>query len=179
LNLKQFDAAAAEFQEALRLRPADRELRSHVDLLLRRQAAAEAARLTSERPRKTVLVVDDSPTICKLVTMTLERRGYRVLTAADGALVADVLREQGVPDLILLDITMPLMDGYRLCKLLRHDRETCHIPIVMLSGKDGIFNKVRGRLAGSTAYITKPFEPEHLLSVLGRYCPLESSVPAK
>lgn len=179
LNLKQFDAAAAEFQEALRFRPGDRELRSQVDLLLRRQVAVEAARLTSQRPRKTVLVVDDSPTIRKLATMTLERRGYRVLTAADGALVADVLREQGVPDLILLDIAMPRMDGYQLCKLLRHDRETCRVPIVMLSGKDGIFNKVRGRMAGSTAYITKPFEPEHLLSVLGRYCPLEASVPAK
>ena len=172
LNLKQFDAAEAEFRGALEFRPGDREVRAVLEALARWRVA-EAAREAELRPRKIILTVDDSPTICKLVTMTLERRGYEVWTAGDAAQAVSVLREQGVPNLILLDINMPGMDGYQLCRLLRQDRETARIPIVMLSGKDGIFNKMRGRLAGSTSYITKPFEPDRLLRVLQRYCPLE------
>ncbi|HVS34114.1 MAG TPA: response regulator [Gemmataceae bacterium] len=172
LNLKQFDAAEVEFRAALDFRPSDREVRAQLDALARWRVA-EAAREAELRPRKVVLAVDDSPTICKLVRMTLERRGYEVWTAGDAEQAIDVLREQGVPDLILLDIAMPGMDGYQLCRLLRQDKETTKLPIVMLSGKDGLFNKMRGRLAGSTSYITKPFEPEGLLHVLQRYCPIE------
>src|SRR5205085_9209348 len=107
--------------------------------------------------RKTILVVDDSPTIRKLVTLTVERRGYATRTAGTGFEAIDVIRDHGVPDLILLDITMPGMDGYQLCKLLRQNADTTNIPIIMLSGRDGFFSKVRGRMAGSTEYVTKPF----------------------
>jgi twitching motility two-component system response regulator PilG len=174
LNLQDFAAAEEEIRSALRVRPDDGELGALLVGLVHLREEAEAARDAEQRQRKTVLAVDDSPTIRKLVTMTLERRGYEVWTAADASQAIDVLRERGVPDLILLDIAMPGMDGYQLCRLLRQDRETARLPIVMLSGKDGIFNKVRGRWAGSNLYLTKPFEPEGLLRVMQRYCPLEA-----
>jgi twitching motility two-component system response regulator PilG len=120
-------------------------------------------------PPRTVLVVDDSPTVRKLVTLTVERHGYRAWVAADGYEAVDLLRERGVPDVILLDISMPGMDGYQLLKLLRQNAETAALPIIMLSGKDGFFSKVRGRICGSTEYLTKPFDPEKLLSVLDKY----------
>jgi len=136
----------------------------------------EQPRPPVQERRKTILVVDDSPTIRKLVSMIVERQGYQARTAADGYQAIDALRVWGIPDLILLDIAMPGMDGYQLCKLMRQNADTSRIPIVMLSGKDGFFNKVRGRIAGSTEYITKPFENESLVRVLDKYCPL--AVPA-
>jgi twitching motility two-component system response regulator PilG len=141
---------------------------------MQRKAAAEAAareKAEQERARQpVVLVVDDSPTIRKLVAMTMEKNGYQVVVAADGYEAVDRIRDRGVPALILLDITMPGMDGYQLCKLLRQNRDTAKVPIVMLSGKDGFFSKIRGRMAGSTEYITKPFQPETLVKVVAKYC---------
>ena len=175
LNLKEWVSAEAEFRAALRLRPDDRELRGPLEALARRRAEAETAREAEPQPQKAILTVDDSPTIRKLVSMTLERHGYAVWAAADASAAIDLLREQGRPDLILLDIAMPGMDGYQLCRLLRQDPEMSRLPIVMLSGKDGLFSKVRGRLAGSTLYLTKPFEPDNLLRVVRRYCPPEAA----
>ncbi len=97
LNLKEFVAAEAELRAALRLRPDDRELPGPLEALARRRAEVEAAREAEQRPRKTVLTVDDSPTIRKLVSVTLERRGYTVWTAADASAAIDLLREQGRP----------------------------------------------------------------------------------
>ena len=74
-----------------------------------------------------------------------------------------------VPDLVLLDISMPRMDGYEVCKSIRANVATRDVPIVMISGNDGFFDKVRGRVAGATDYITKPFGPEALMGVLETY----------
>jgi twitching motility two-component system response regulator PilG len=113
----------------------------------------------------TILVVDDSPTICRLVTTALERRGYQVFSAADG-LEALAKMSDMLPDLILLDITMPRLDGYQLCKIIKSNKETKHTPVVMLSGKDGFFDKVKGRMAGAADYITKPFKSDTLLGAV-------------
>lgn len=74
-----------------------------------------------------------------------------------------------VPDLVLLDIAMPRMDGYQVCKLIRSNEAVKDVPVVMISGKDGFFDKVRGRMAGTTGYITKPFGPETLMKALETY----------
>ena len=118
--------------------------------------------------RKLVMVVDDSPTVRKLVSLTLERRGYRVISAFDGVAA---IKELGAcrPDLILLDINMPRLDGYRLCKLIKKHEATQAIPVVMLSGKDGMFDKLRGRLVGCSDYITKPFEADSLSDKVAKY----------
>jgi twitching motility two-component system response regulator PilG len=115
-----------------------------------------------------VLVVDDSPTVRAIVQRTLQREHLQVFTAADGlgalAAVADTC-----PNLILLDIMLPRMDGYQICHMLRQHREFRETPILMLSGKDGVFDRLRGRMVGATAYISKPFDPIELASMVKRY----------
>ena len=118
---------------------------------------------------KVILAVDDSPTVRRIVAMTLEKRGYRVVTAADGSQALALLREQR-PSLIFLDVTMPHINGLQLCRVIKGDASMRQIPIVMLTGKDGLIDKARGKIAGAAEYLTKPFEPgtlvrtvEHLL----------------
>lgn len=115
-----------------------------------------------------VLVVDDSPTVRKIVQLTLQRERIEVVTASDGlsalAAVADAQ-----PDLILLDIMLPRMDGYNICQVVRKSMAYRDLPIIMLSGKDGLFDKMRGKLAGSTEYITKPFDSSELVQTVKRY----------
>jgi twitching motility two-component system response regulator PilG len=100
--------------------------------------------------------------------VTLERKGFRVLAAAGGTDALAILDET-VPDLVFLDITMPNMDGYQLCKAIRAVDRLKALPIIMLSGKDGMFDEVRGRLAGATASLAKPFEPSTLVETAERH----------
>ncbi len=120
--------------------------------------------------RRTVMIVDDSATIRKILAMTLERAGYAVVAEADGERAVERL-QQIVPDLILLDITMPKLDGYEVCKHIRKDPRISHVPVVMLSGKDGFFDKVKGRMVGATEYLTKPFQAPAVLAVIASHCP--------
>jgi CheY-like chemotaxis protein len=116
----------------------------------------------------TILVVDDSPTVRKLISGKLEKSGHTVVLAVDGMDALAKINEI-IPDLVLLDITMPRMDGYQVCKLIRSNNSTKDVPVVMISGKDGFFDKVRGRMAGSTGYITKPFGPDTLMRTIDAY----------
>jgi CheY-like chemotaxis protein len=118
--------------------------------------------------KQTILVIDDSPTIQKIVAITLERKGYQVVTAANAIQALAKLNEV-VPNLIFLDINLPHMDGYQVCKIIKANDLTKDIPVVMLSGKDGFFDKVRGRIAGATDYITKPFGPSTLIQAVEKY----------
>ena len=114
------------------------------------------------------MVVDDSRTVQRMVSSTLERQLYRVSIAEDGLQALAKLNDE-LPALILLDITMPRMDGYQVCKVISGNQAFKHIPVVMLSGKDGFFDKVRGKMVGASDYITKPFEAEFLVkAVRGR-----------
>jgi twitching motility two-component system response regulator PilG len=173
LNLKNLEKAALHLGNAARIKPRDRVLRTQLDVLTQRlsaQKTADAKKQPNKHPLLgTILIVDDSPTVRKLVSMTLEKSGYAIMTAADGYEAADQLLKS-LPDLILLDIAMPGMDGYQVCKLIKENKETSTIPVIMLSGKDGFFDKIRGRMAGSTAYITKPFKPEALVESVKRFC---------
>ncbi|RMG32241.1 MAG: response regulator [Planctomycetota bacterium] len=99
--------------------------------------------------------------------MTLEKHGYRVVTAFDGVAAIKEIAAHN-PALILMDINMPRLDGYQLCKLVKKHPATSHIPVLMLSGKDGMFDKLRGKLVGASGYITKPFSPEGLIEVVSR-----------
>jgi CheY-like chemotaxis protein len=129
---------------------------------------------TKPRAKATILVVDDSPTIRKLVSMTLESRGYGVVVACDGVDGLAKMHE-GLPDLILSDISMPKLDGYQFCKVVKSNKETKHIPVIMLSGNDGLFDKVRGKMAGSANYITKPFEPNYLVKEIEKFVKIDRS----
>ena len=169
-NLRNFESGMKYLSEASRLNPNDVILAGHLNTL--------AIRLEEIRQRdevhesmakgKTILVVDDSPTVRKLISGKLEKAGHAVVCAVDGVDGLAKIAEQ-VPDLVLLDITMPRMDGYEVCKQIRLSPTAKDIPVVMISGKDGFFDKVRGRIAGTTGYITKPFGPETLMKALETY----------
>jgi twitching motility two-component system response regulator PilG len=157
-------------QEASRLNPNDVILSGQVNTVAIRLAEMQRqSEVHQSMPKgKTILVVDDSPTVRKLISGKLEKSGHNVVCAVDGVDALAKL-EEGMPDLVLLDITMPRMDGYEVCKQIRSTPEGKHLPVVMISGKDGFFDKVRGRMAGTSGYVTKPFGPETLMKALETY----------
>ena len=120
-----------------------------------------------------VLVVDDSPTIRKLVEITLRRQGFQVVFAENGITTLAALTRHR-PDLIILDIMLPAINGYQICQVIKRHPQCRGIPVLMLSGKDGAFAKVRGRMVGASEYVTKPFTPSELLAAVGRYVPAPS-----
>lgn len=115
-----------------------------------------------------VMVIDDSKTIRRTAETLLKKEGFEVITATDGFEALSLIADHQ-PDLILLDIMMPHLDGYQTCALIKHHRVFMHTPVVMLSSKDGLFDRARGRVVGSDNYITKPFTREELLSVIGQH----------
>ncbi len=170
LNLKNLRKGHEYLQEAAHLDPNDVVLSSHVNSLAIRLSEMEDQKSHQDSipKNKSILVVDDSATVRKLVSGKLEKCGLEVICAVDGMDALEKINEN-IPDLILLDITMPRMDGYQVCKLIRGNEATKDVPVVMISGKDGFFDKVRGRMAGTTGYITKPFGPETLMKTVEAY----------
>jgi twitching motility two-component system response regulator PilG len=115
-----------------------------------------------------VMVIDDSKTIRRTAETLLRKAGYEVVTAMDGFEALSKIADHK-PDLIFLDIMMPRLDGYQTCALIKHHRVFRHTPVVMLSSKDGLFDRARGRVVGSDHYITKPFTREDLLAVIEQH----------
>lgn len=170
LNLQNLQFGYNYLHEASRLNPNNVVLSSQVNALLIRLEDIRKHNETADAmcKGKTILVVDDSPTVRKLIAGKLEKSGHNVVCSADGVEAIHALGKV-TPDLILLDINMPRMDGYQTCKSIRSNEVTKDIPVVMISGKDGFFDKVRGRMAGTTGYITKPFGPETLMKTVETY----------
>jgi twitching motility two-component system response regulator PilG len=110
----------------------------------------------------TVLVVDDSHTIRRSAEMFLRQGGFEVLLAEDGFDALSKIQDHG-PDLVFCDILMPRLDGYQTCAIIKRNTRFADLPVVMLSSKDGLFDKARGRMVGSQQYLTKPFTKEQLL----------------
>jgi twitching motility two-component system response regulator PilG len=134
---------------------------------------AAAAAPSPDAAAGVVLVVDDSPTIRRILGLTLERAGYRVIAEANGQSALDRLKET-VPSVVLLDIAMPDLDGYEVCKRIKQDPRTSAVPVIMLSGKGAFFDKVKGHMAGATEYLTKPFETPEVLAVVTAHCQAEA-----
>jgi len=112
-----------------------------------------------------VLAVDDSPTILEMIQAILVAGGYEVITATDGQEALNAARSEA-PDLILLDVMLPKLDGYRVCRLLKFDQKFKSIPIIMLTSKSEEQSVVTGIRTGADQYLTKPIEPERLLSAV-------------
>jgi twitching motility two-component system response regulator PilG len=112
-----------------------------------------------------VLVIDDSKTIRRTAETLLAKEGCEVFTAIDGFdALAKIADHQ--PDIVFVDIMMPRLDGYQTCALIKNNKVFRDIPVIMLSSKDGLFDRARGRIVGSEQYLTKPFTKEELLGAI-------------
>jgi twitching motility two-component system response regulator PilG len=115
-----------------------------------------------------VMVVDDSKTIRNVAEKLLNKEGYTVITADDGFEALPKIVDHR-PDIIFLDIMMPRLDGYQNCSVIKSNAMFKNTPVVMLSSKDGVFDKARGKLVGSEQFVTKPFTREDLLDAIKQY----------
>jgi twitching motility two-component system response regulator PilG len=126
--------------------------------------AAEAAAPSANLNVK-VMVIDDSKTIRRSAETLLKKAGCEVITAIDGFEALAKITEHK-PDIIFVDIMMPRLDGYQTCALIKNNQAFKSTPVIMLSSKDSIFDRARGRIVGSEKYLTKPFSKEDLISAI-------------
>jgi len=112
-----------------------------------------------------VLVIDDSNTIRRSAEIFLKQGGHEVMLAEDGFDALSKINDFR-PDLIFCDILMPRLDGYQTCAIIKRNAVFSGVPVVMLSSKDGVFDKARGRMVGSQDYLTKPFTKDQLLQTV-------------
>ena len=115
-----------------------------------------------------VMVIDDSKTIRRTAETLLKKEGCDVVTATDGFEALAKISDQQ-PNIIFVDIMMPRLDGYQTCALIKNNQMFKSTPVIMLSSKDGLFDKARGRIVGSEQYLTKPFTREELLGAIRRH----------
>jgi len=128
--------------------------------------------VSNESPANTagvkVLVIDDSNTIRRSAEIFLKQGGYQVLLAEDGFDALSKVNDHE-PDLIFCDILMPRLDGYQTCAIIKRNVKFANVPVIMLSSKDGLFDKARGRMVGSQDYLTKPFTKDQLLQAVQQH----------
>ena len=117
-----------------------------------------------------VMVIDDSNTIRRSAEIFLGQAGCQVLLAEDGFDALSKITDHH-PDVIFVDIMMPRLDGYQTCALIKKNTRLAATPVIMLSSKDGLFDRARGRMVGSDEYLTKPFTREELLTAIRNYVP--------
>ena len=124
-----------------------------------------------------VMVIDDSKTIRRTAETLLKNVGCEVITAIDGF---DALAKivDHPPHIIFVDIMMPRLDGYQTCALIKSNRAYKSIPVIMLSSKDGLFDKAKGRIVGSDQFLTKPFSRDELLSAIKAHVPAFNILPS-
>ncbi len=115
-----------------------------------------------------VLVIDDSNTIRRSAEIFLKQGGHNVLLAEDGFDALSKVNDHD-PDLIFCDILMPRLDGYQTCAIIKRNARFANVPVIMLSSKDGLFDKARGRMVGSEDYLTKPFTKDQLLQAVAQH----------
>lgn len=131
----------------------------------------------SAKKSLTILAVDDSPVMQRLIQRTLEGT-YRVLVAGDATDALAAIYQEPIA-LVLLDVSMPGIDGLELCRTVRSLPQFKTLPIVMLTGRDGAFDRVQGRLAGATEYLTKPFDADQLHQTIARFLDGPAASPAE
>jgi twitching motility two-component system response regulator PilG len=183
-NLDKVDEAMDLLNEVSRTNPDNKFLSdllnlviNHVATRLNKYERAKSVKIENTMPAGTaaettnknkILVVDDSPTTRKVVVLTLKQKGYVLVEAKDGLEALSKINDER-PDLVLLDVILPKMDGYRILSIVRKTPGLKDTPVILLTSKDGLVDKVKGRLAGSTAYLTKPFEPNDLIETVRKY----------
>ncbi len=186
LNLEQWEEALNQLNETAKLAPENKTFADQLQALLSYMAGLETgtipeevARLGESHPFWTspaevknnkVLVVDDSAVARKVASLALKRNGYEISQAKNGLEALTRLNTQK-PDLVLLDIIMPKMDGYETLSIIKNSQEFKHIPVIMLTSRDNLFDKIKGKRSGSNEYLTKPFDPDDLVAKVSKYLP--------
>lgn len=123
-------------------------------------------------PKQTlVVIIDDSPTVCKILETCLHREGHQAISYLKPfQALRELLRgEIARPDVLFVDIALPQMDGYEVIKRLRAKPEFKTIPIIAISGRDGVLDRLKARLAGANEYVTKPFKTRHIVALVQKY----------
>lgn len=115
-----------------------------------------------------VMVIDDSKTIRRTAETLLAKEGCSVMVAVDGFEALAMISDHQ-PHIIFVDIMMPRLDGYQTCALIKNNQQFKNTPVIMLSSKDGLFDKARGRVVGAEQYLTKPFTRDELLSAIRQF----------
>lgn len=116
-----------------------------------------------DKTKKIILVVDNEPKIVEMIKWIFEEEGFNVITAFNGREALDKIREQS-PDLLILDIFMPVMDGWQVCNEVRKDSVYCKLPIILITVQPTDKNQIKGLNAGADAFLPKPFDPYELIS---------------
>ena len=141
----------------------------------------QAKVVESSKPRLAglkIMVIDDSKTIRRSAEILLMQAGCEVIFAEDGFDALEKIATQ-IPDLIFADVLMPRLDGYKTCALIKRSTLYKHIPVIMLTSKDSLFDRARGRTAGSSQYLTKPFTKETLLTTVEAHIPAGRAVSGR
>ena len=186
LNLEQWEKAIDQLNETVRLAPENKTFADQLQALMRYMAGLETGSVPQEvaglgeshpfepKPvegrKNKVLVVDDSAVSRKVISLALKRNGCEIFEAKNGLEALTRLNTQK-PDLVLLDIIMPGMDGYETLSILKKSQELKHIPVIMLTSRDKLFDKIKGKMSGSEEYLTKPFDPDDLVAKVSKYLP--------
>lgn len=123
-----------------------------------------------------VMVIDDSKTIRRTAETLLKKAGCEVVTADDGFEALSKIVDTR-PDIIFVDVMMPRLDGYQTCALIKNNRQFKTTPVIMLSSKDGLFDRARGKIVGSEQYLTKPFTKKELLGAIVQHVPAKLATP--
>ena len=144
--------------------------RRNTEELLKVESLSPAANLAGVK----VMVIDDSNTIRRSAEIFLVQAGCKVILAEDGFdALAKITDHQ--PDIIFVDIMMPRLDGYQTCALIKKNTRFAATPVIVLSSKDGLFDRARGRMVGSDEYLTKPFTKDSLLKTIGAHAPIRAT----
>lgn len=114
-----------------------------------------------------IMVVDDSKTIRRAAETLLEKEGCQVIAVVDGYEALVKIKETK-PDVVFIDVMMPKLDGYQTCAMIKQNHLFASVPVIMLSSKDGLFDRVRGRASGATRYLTKPFTRDELIKAISQ-----------
>jgi twitching motility two-component system response regulator PilG len=124
-----------------------------------------------------VVIIDDSPTTCKILETCLRREGHQAISYLNPvqALQALLRGEIARPDVLFVDLVLPQMDGYEVIKRLRTKQEFKAIPIIAISGSDSMLDRLKARLAGANDYVTKPFKTQHIVALVQKYSSLGSN----
>lgn len=183
INLGQWDEALEQLYKTRNLDPDNDTYSQQLKLLLDHMANLESMSteervdvehefheqiIKEDNASKTILVAEDSATTRKVIKMTLTNEGFEVIEAKDG-IEAITRFNEVVPNLVLLDIIMPGMDGYQVLSVLKKNKNFKDIPVIMLTAKDSLIDKFKGKMSGSDEYLTKPFKPEELLAKIRKY----------